>query len=122
MITRSLVQIPVWLLGVLLVGGVPLLAVVCHAVIRRRWPTILLGEQCDPSILWAAILVGGILTMSFAMLFGVSDERLHYAMIGGFAAIITLQVFVILVLNYPFSGDVRVEPAPIERVVADLGG
>jgi hypothetical protein len=66
--------------------------------------------------------VGGIFTMGFAMLFGVSDERLHYLMIGGFAAIIALQVFVILVLNYPFSGDVQVEPAPIERVVADFGG
>jgi hypothetical protein len=31
-------------------------------------------------------------------------------------------VFVILVLNCPLSGDVRVEPIPIERVVADLGG
>lgn len=260
MITRSLVQIPVWLLGVLLVGGVPVLVVVCQALIRRRWPTILLGEHNDvagfliavvgvlyavilafivivvwedfrdaratvsreagalrgvvrdsralpepartgmgelvvdysravagseweamadgdsspaalevldrmfstlagvtatspteevfladtlerlddvvtertqrlsaaaegePTILWTAILVGGVFTLGFAMLFGVSDERLHYLMIGGFAAIITLQVFVILVLNYPFSGDVRVEPAPIERVLADLGG
>ena len=260
MSTRSLVQMPVWLLGVLLVGGVPLLVVVCQALIRRWWPTILLGEHNDvagfliavvgvlyavilafivivvwedfrdaretvsreagalhgvvrdsralpepartrlgelvvdysravagqeweamadgdsrpeafeilnrmfstlagvttasptqevfladtldrlddvvgertqrlsaaaegePSILWAAILIGGVFTMGFAMLFGVSDERLHYVMIGGFAAIITLQVFVIMVLNYPFSGDVRVEPAAIERVVADLGG
>ena len=260
MITRSLVQIPVWLLGVGLVGGVPVLVVVCQALIRRWWPTILQGEHNDvagfliavvgvlyavilafivivvwedfrearetvsreagalrgvvrdsrnlpeparsrmgelvveysravvgpewdamadgdsgpaafetlnrmfsvlgevrttspteevfladtlerlddvvgertqrlsaaeegePGILWAAILVGGVFTMGFAMLFGVSDERLHYLMIGGFAAIITLQVFVILVLNYPFSGDVRVMPGPIERVVAELGG
>ncbi len=43
-------------------------------------------------------------------------------MIGGFAAIITLPVFVILVLDHPFSGDVRVRPAPPERVAADLGG
>ena len=260
MITRSLVQMPVWLLGLLLVGGVPLLVVSCQALIRRLWPTILLGEHNDvagfliavvgvlyavilafivivvwedfrdaratvsreagalrslvrdsgalpepartrlgelvgdysravagaeweamgdgdssprafdllgrmfstlaevrttsptdevfladtldrlddvveerserlgaaeegePWILWAAILVGGVFTMGFAMLFGVSDERLHYLMIGGFAAIIMLQVFVILVLNYPFSGDVRVKPTPIERVAVDFGG
>jgi hypothetical protein len=260
MITRSLVRIPVWLLGLLLVGGVPLLVVMLQALVRRRWPTILSGEHNDvagfliavvgvlyavilafiviviwedfrdarqtvtreagalrsvlrdsralpepartrlgalvvdysrvvagteweamadgdssprafevlnrmfstlqevrptspteevfladtldrlddvveqrtgrlsaaaegePSVLWAAILIGGIFTMGFAMLFGVSDERLHYLMVGGFAAIITLQVFVILTLNYPFSGDVRVEPVPIERIVEDFGG
>ncbi len=40
MITRSLVQIPAWLLGPLQVGGVPLLVVVLQAVGRRRWPAI----------------------------------------------------------------------------------
>jgi Protein of unknown function (DUF4239) len=260
MITRSLVQLPLWLLGLLLIAGVPVLVVACQALIRRFWPTILEGQHNDvagfliavvgvlyavilafivivtwedfrdaretvnreagalrsvlrdagslpgvdqaglnelvieygrtvagpewdamadgdssprafdlldrmfsaleavevtspteeiflaetldhlndvvgqrsqrlsaaeedtPAVLWVAILVGGIFTIGFAMLFGVSDEKLHYLMVGGFAAIIALQVFVILVLNYPFSGDVRVEPAPIERVVQDFGG
>jgi hypothetical protein len=41
-------------------------------------------------------------------------------MIGGFTAIIALQAFVILVLNFPFSGTVRVTPHPIEQIVADF--
>lgn len=60
--------------------------------------------------------------MGFAILFGVSDERLHYLMVGGFAAIIMMQVFVILVLDHPSSSDVRVKPAPIERIAEDFGG
>ena len=42
--------------------------------------------------------------------------------VGIFAAILALQVFVILVLNHPFSGDVRVSPEPFEHVVRDFGG
>ena len=73
-----------------------------------------------PGVLWAAILVGAVLTMGFALLFGVSNERLHYLMIGLFTAVITLQIFVVLVLNYPFSGQTKVSPKPFEEIVADF--
>jgi hypothetical protein len=50
-----------------------------------------------PRVLWAAILVGGL-----------------------FTAVVTLQIFVILVLNYPFSGTTKVSPASIQEIVADF--
>ena len=67
-------------------------------------------------------LLGGILTVGFSLLFGVSNERLHYVMVGGFAAVLALQILVILVLSFPFSGDIRVEPQAFEDVVRDFGG
>lgn len=75
-----------------------------------------------PSVLWGAILFGGLLTMGFALLFGVENERIHYVMVGGLAAILAVQVFTIVVLSFPFAGNVRVSPEPIERVVADFRG
>lgn len=43
-------------------------------------------------------------------------------MVGGFAAVLALQVLVILVLSHPFSGDVQVTPEPFENVVRDFSG
>ena len=89
-------------------------------VAEDRASRLSIAEEGTVSVLWAAIVVGGILTIGFALLFGVSNERLHYLMIGVFAAILALQVFVILVLSHPFSGDVSVGPEPFEHVIRDF--
>jgi len=91
-----------------------------NQVADNRAERLTVAEEGPPSVLWAAIIVGGILTVGFALLFGVADERLHYLMIGGFAAVIGLQIFVIRVLSQPFSGQVRVSPEPFEHVVRDF--
>ena len=83
---------------------------------------VAVADEGQQSILWVAIVLGGVVTVGFALIFGVSNEWLHYLMVGGFAAVLALQILVILVLSFPFSGDIRVTPAPIERVVADFGG
>lgn len=91
-------------------------------VTQLRSRRISAAEQSTPAVLWAAILLGGIVTMGFALIFGVSNERLHYLMVAGLAAVLGIQIFVILVLSHPFSGDVRVTPAPFTHVVRDFGG
>lgn len=91
-------------------------------VAQDRAERLTVAEENSVSVLWAAILVGGILTIGFALLFGVSNERLHYLMVGVFAAVLALQVFVILVLSHPFSGDVSVDAEPFLHVVRDFGG
>lgn len=91
-----------------------------NEVTERRADRISAAEESTPAVLWAAIIIGGVVTLGFALMFGVSNRGLNYLMVGGFAAVLALQVFVILVLSHPFSGDVRVSPAPIVRVVHDF--
>ena len=50
---------------------------------QDRAERITVAEEGQVSILWVAIIVGGVLTVGFALLFGVSNERLHYLMVGG---------------------------------------
>lgn len=90
-------------------------------LVELRADRLAASEEGLPGVLWAAIVVGGALTLVFALLFGVSNMRLHLFMVGAFASIIALQIFVVLVLNFPFSGDVRVTPDPIENAVRDFG-
>jgi drug/metabolite transporter (DMT)-like permease len=91
-------------------------------VAEDRAQRITMAEGGMVSVLWGAIVLGGVLTVGFCFLFGVSNARLHYLMVGLFAAVVALQIFVILVLNHPFSGDVRVDPEPFEHVVRDFRG
>ena len=91
-------------------------------VAEDRAERISVAEDGLLSILWAAIFVGGGVTVGFALLFGVSDQRLHYIMVAAFAAVLALQIFVILVLSHPFSGDLAVSPDPFVHVVRDFGG
>lgn len=91
-------------------------------VTEDRAERITVAEEGTVSVLWAAIVVGGVLTVGFALLFGVSNERLHYLMVAVLAAVLAMQIFVILVLEHPFSGDVSVAPEPFEHVVRDFGG
>ena len=89
---------------------------------EQRAERISVSEAGLLPILWAAIIVGGGVTVGFALLFGVSDVRLHFLMVGAFATVLALQIFVILVLSHPFSGDLAVSPEPFLRVVRDFGG
>lgn len=93
-----------------------------NEVAEGRAERISVAEEGLLSILWAAIILGGGVTVGFALLFGVSDQRLHYLMVGAFAAVLALQILVILVLSHPFSGDLAVSPDPFLRVVRDFGG
>jgi hypothetical protein len=78
-------------------------------------------EQGIPGVLWTAIIVGGVVTIGFALLFGVERAALHFLMVGSLAALVGVLIFVALVINYPFSGGVAVEPEPFERVLMDFG-
>ena len=65
---------------------------------------------------FAVLLVGGaFLTLAFTFLFGVRSFRLHGLMAVAVAALIGFNLLVALELDLPFSGQVRVSPAPFTQ-------
>ena len=70
------------------------------------------AEEGIPSTFAVLLLFGAFLTLGFTFLFGVKDVRLHGAMAMAMAALIGLNLFVALELDYPFSGQISVSPAP----------
>jgi hypothetical protein len=56
-----------------------------------------------------------------ALLSGLESARLHYVMVAGLAAIIGTNLFLVVELNYPFAGDISVEPTSYRTVVKELG-
>ena len=70
-----------------------------------------------PTVLWGVLAVGGIIVVGFAYLFGLENTLVHNLMVGALALVISSVLFMIGVLEYPFSGDVRVSPEAFELVL-----
>lgn len=74
-------------------------------------------EEGLPTILWGVLLVGGIVTVDFAYLFGLRNTRSHMLMIAALTVVVSLALFAIYSMQYAFSGEVRVDPDALELVL-----
>lgn len=63
----------------------------------------------DPA-LWMAMLISSTATLAFCLLFGLENARLHYLMVAGVAIVVSVDLFLMVQLNYPFKGDLSVRP------------
>ncbi len=66
-----------------------------------------------PPILWAVLIVGGMLTVAFTYLFG---------MVAALTMIVTLIIYTIAILDFPFNSGLRVEPEAFELVLRRIEG
>jgi hypothetical protein len=72
-----------------------------------------------PGVLWAALAVGALVTIAFAMVFALRSPLLQTFMTGSIALLIGILLFVAVAIDHPFVGDVAVTPGALERVLAD---
>ena len=72
-------------------------------------------------IMWGVVVGGAILTVLFPCLFGVESRLVHSLIIGTLAASIGLLILLTYDLNYPFRGDVTIEPDGFRRVLEQFG-
>jgi hypothetical protein len=61
-----------------------------------------------PSVLWAVVLVGGLIGLSASFFFKVEDPRLHTIEVLLLAVLIALVIFMILSMDRPFRGDLGI--------------
>jgi len=73
-----------------------------------------------PAVLWAALLLGGLLTVSFTFFFGTENLTAQVMMTGILAVIVFMGLFVIVSIDHPFTGPVHVDPEPLLRVLTDF--
>jgi len=73
-----------------------------------------------PGVMWIVILVGSAISLSAAFFFKVEDVRLHGILVGLLALFMGLVVFMILVLDRPFRGDLGLGSRPYQLIYDDL--
>ena len=70
-----------------------------------------------PGAIWLALLIGGLIVLLFAALLEVEDRRLHLLINGVLGTFIALIVYIILILDHPFTGQVKIEPEAYQQIL-----
>jgi hypothetical protein len=75
-----------------------------------------------PGVLWVVLFGGAAVTIGFTFFFGAPHVRVQALMTGVLSLLICSGLLVIVAIEYPFTGDVRVSPDSIVKVLEDLKG
>jgi hypothetical protein len=74
-------------------------------------------EGTLPDIFWLVLVAGGVVTVAFSFLLTMESTRVHAVASGALAAMLAALLFLIFVLNFPFTGPVRVGQQPVEHAI-----
>ena len=85
-----------------------------------RGDRLLQSKQGLPAILWVVLISGGIVVVSFTYLFGLDSTTIHLLMVASLALVISLVLFTVAALNFPFKGDITIHPEAMEQVLDRL--
>jgi hypothetical protein len=61
-----------------------------------------------PNVEWFVLIVGGIITIAFTYFFAMECLRTQMIMTGMLTTLISLNLYLIVLFGYPFSGDLHV--------------
>ncbi|HSF32327.1 MAG TPA: hypothetical protein VLK82_17885 [Candidatus Tectomicrobia bacterium] len=78
------------------------------------------GRAVLHPVLWVVLLSGGVINVSYIYLFGVRSLMAHLIITTALSTMTTLLLLVILMLDRPFAGSLRVEPEPFVRLLGHL--
>jgi hypothetical protein len=84
---------------------------------ENRGLRLLESNEGVPPLLWIVLVIAGILTVTFAYLFGMDQPRVHMLRVAVLAVVVALSLYTVHVIEYPFIGDVQVRPEAFERVL-----
>jgi hypothetical protein len=86
-----------------------------HDLGNARRERLLAAEQGLPPILWVVLILGGVITVGFTYLFGLENTLVHLIMVGSLALVISMSLFTVAALDYPFRGDIHIHPTAYEN-------
>ncbi len=78
---------------------------------------IFAGKNEVPPVIWLVLLVGGTITVSYAFFFGMKNIKAQYMITAALTVTITLILFLIYILDHPFTGTSRVSTEPLKQVM-----
>jgi hypothetical protein len=77
-------------------------------------------DQQLPDIIWVAVLGGSVVVLALCLTFGVRDSMVRRILLTGVTATVGINLFLVIELNYPFYGAIRVGPESYSDVVSLL--
>jgi len=78
---------------------------------------IFAGNNTVPPMIWLILLAGGLITVLYTYFFGVRNIRAQCIMTSALTIMISLILFLIYVLDHPFTGTARVSAKPFSEAM-----
>lgn len=85
---------------------------------QYRRMRIFAGNDTNPPVIWLVLLVGGLFAVSYTFFFGMKNIRAQYLITTTLTVTITSILFLIYVLDHPFTGTSRVSLEPLRQAMA----
>ena len=93
-----------------------------HELDDARRLRLLEAKTHIPTILRVILLAGGVVTVAFTYLFGLTNTRMHTLMVVILAVVISSILFTIYTLEHHFSGDLQLTPDAFELALKCFEG
>jgi hypothetical protein len=81
---------------------------------------IFAGNDTVPPVIWLVLLVGGVFAVSYTFFFGMKNIRAQYLITTTLTVMLTSILFLIYVLDHPFTGTSRVSLQPLRQAMATV--
>ena len=91
-----------------------------NEVTDNRRMRILHAESEVPGLIWTVLILGALTSVGLSLFFGSKSLRVQALMTSLFASTNAIILLMILALDYPFTGDIKISHHPYERVITTI--
>jgi hypothetical protein len=91
-----------------------------NSLAQYRRMRIFAGNDTVPPVIWLVLLVGGVFAVSYTFFFGMKNIRAQYLITTTLTVMLTSILFLIYVLDHPFTGTSRVSLEPLRQAMAAM--
>ena len=87
---------------------------------QARRARLIAAEGAVPNLIWLVLFGGAVVTVVFTFFFGTRNLRAQTLMTGLLALLIFSELLIVVAIDRPFTGTVKVEPTALALVLADF--
>jgi hypothetical protein len=89
---------------------------------QARRARVVMAAGIVPGIVWLVLFGGAFITIGFTLFFGSANLLAQTLMTGALSTLIFSGLLVIIAIDHPFAGAVKVQSEALATVLADFGG
>ncbi|HTE75262.1 MAG TPA: DUF4239 domain-containing protein [Xanthobacteraceae bacterium] len=87
---------------------------------ESRRARLIAAEGAVPNVIWLVLLGGAAVTIVFTFFFGTESLRAQTVMTALLALLIFSELLIVVAIDRPFAGSVKVQPNALAHVLADF--
>jgi hypothetical protein len=81
---------------------------------------IFAGNDTIPPVIWLVLFVGDLFAVSYTFFFGMKNIKAQYLLTTTLTVMISSILFLIYVLDHPFTGTSKVSLEPLRQAMATM--